>query len=147
MGKKARKCIRKCWPDSGASDAELHDPGDKFYWLDNLIKEELVNNRMCGTSVLGNRMLNTLRQAEERCKVSSGRTWVRYLLLNCLPDDRLKSFFGTSHLLQVRWLGDHKMEAFLELLDFILEGMDPQQRLTKQALHEILFKQWKIPPR
>ena len=35
------------------------------------------------------------------------------------------------------------MEAFLELLDFILEGMDPKRRPTKQAMHEILFKQWK----
>ena len=101
MGKKARKWIRECWPDSGASDADLHDPGDKFYWLDNLIKEELVSNRMCGTSVLAERMLNTLRKAEERGKDISGRTWLRYVLLNCLPDDRLKSFFDTSHLLQV----------------------------------------------
>ncbi len=89
-------------------------------------------------------MLNTLRKAEERGKDISGRTWIRYVLLNCLPDERLKSFFDTSHLLQVRWLGDNKMEAFLELLDFILGGMDPKQRPTKHTLHEILCKE-KVP--
>ena len=30
-GKKARKWLRKCWPDSGASDSTLHGPGIKFY--------------------------------------------------------------------------------------------------------------------
>ena len=43
MVKKAHKWIRKCWPESGALDASLHDAGDKFDWFDNLTKEELVN--------------------------------------------------------------------------------------------------------
>ena len=92
-------------------------------------------------------MLNTLRKAEERGKDISWRTWVRYVLLNCLPDDWLKSFFDTFHLLQVHWLGDHKMDGFLELFDSILEGMDPKQRPKKETLHEILHKQFKKTPK
>ena len=76
MGKKARKWIRECWLESGVPDADLHDPGDRFYWLGKLIKEELVDNRMCSTSVPGKRMLNTLRKAEEKVKDISGRSWV-----------------------------------------------------------------------
>jgi hypothetical protein len=141
-GKHARNWIRQCWPESDTPDKDLRKAG-KFYWLDNLVKESLVNVKMCDRSVLGKRMLTMLRKAEERGKEITGRSWVRYVLLNCMPDDRLKSFFDMSHLLQVTWVGDSKMEVFLELFDFILEGMDPSKRPQKDVLHEILWKQFK----
>ena len=88
-------------------------------------------------------MLNTLRKAEEEGRDISGRSWIRYVLLNCLPDDRLKSFFDTTHLLQVHRFGDHKSEEFLELFDFFFGGMDPKQRPNKDTLHGIMQKQFK----
>ena len=115
----------------------------KFYWLDSLLKEQLVNNRMCEGSTLGRRMLWKLRQAEERGKDISGRQWVQYVLKNCAPDGRLKSYFDMTHLMQVKWLGDRKIETFLELFDWVLEGMDPKNRPSKDQLHELLFKQFK----
>ena len=141
QGKEARKWVRKCW-DPKVKSRVLRKP-KKFYWLDHLIREELTSPSMLKDTVIGRRMVNLIRKAEEEGKEITGRSWIRYILKNPVPDQRLKDFFDLSHLMQVQWLGDKRIELFLSIFDFILDGMDPKQKPNKETLHEMLYKQFK----
>jgi hypothetical protein len=90
-----------------------------IFWLDNLINKEVLVNSECARALFQDECSAISGRLRRKVRNISARSWVRYVLTNCTPGERLKDFFDMSHLMQVKWLGDNKIELFLKHFDSI----------------------------